>query len=57
MGFIRVRAAKGPAHEFDVAEETYAASPDVYEVIDKKPVRESRPATYITAPVAVKKGK
>ncbi len=58
MGFIRVRAAVGPAHEFDISEEAYAADKDVYDVIDPKPVRDSRPATYVsTAPVVVKKEK
>lgn len=56
MGFIRVRQVGGPDHEFDVPEEAVDAEPDVYEVIDPKPVSVSRPATYfVTAsPVEVK---
>lgn len=44
MGFIRVRAASGPQHEFDVAEAEHAAFPDLYEVVDPVPVNEARPA-------------
>lgn len=43
MGFIRVRQADGPAHEFDISEEAYARKPDAFEVIDKTPVAKSRP--------------
>ena len=58
MGFIRVRAASGPAHEFDVSEDAYQAEPDLYEVLDSKPVDVSRPAVYVSAaPVVVKKEK
>lgn len=48
MGFIRVRAAEGPLHEFDVAEAELAAFPDIYEVLDPQPVDEARPALCIT---------
>lgn len=51
MGFIRVRAAQGPLHEFDVSESVVAADPNTYVVIDSKPVAESRPATYVFEPV------
>lgn len=47
MGFIRVRAASGPLHEFDVSEAALAADPDAFKVLDKKPVEVSRPAKYI----------
>jgi hypothetical protein len=47
MGFIRVRAAEGPRHEFDVAEAELAAFPDIYEVLDPEPVDEARAASYI----------
>lgn len=47
MGFIRVRAATGPRHEFDIPEVTYAAKPAAYKVIDPDPVDTSR------APVVV----
>lgn len=58
MGFLRVRAARGPLHEFDVSEEAYAADPDVYELLDPEPVAVSRPAFYVSAAsVVVKKGK
>lgn len=52
MAFIRVRAAEGPLHEFDVAEAELAAFPDIYEVLDPEPVDEARPARYVaeTAP-------
>lgn len=53
MGFIRVRAAAGPRHEFDVAEAEVAATPTIYKVIDADPVSEARPPTY----VAVKRGR
>lgn len=46
MGFIRVRQAKGPAHEFDIAEEAYARKPDAFDVIDKTPVAIPRSVKY-----------
>ncbi|MDR6868451.1 hypothetical protein J2Y69_003067 [Microbacterium resistens] len=46
MGFIRVRAATGPRHEFDVPEVTYAADPGAYKVIDPEPVETARAATF-----------
>lgn len=49
MGFIRVRAAEGPRHEFDVAEAEYAATPDVYDLLDPVPVVEARSPRYVTA--------
>lgn len=30
MGFIRVRSAKGPKHEYEVSEAAFKARPDVY---------------------------
>ncbi len=48
MGFIRVRAAKGPRHEFDIPEVTYSARPDAYKVIDPEPVDKARAATFVT---------
>lgn len=50
MAFIRVRAAEGALHEFDVAEAELRAYPDIYEVVDPTPVDEARPARYVTVP-------
>lgn len=50
MGFIRVRAVDGPLHEFDVSEAEYAATPDVYEVLDPEPVADARYPRYVTEP-------
>lgn len=49
MGFIRVRHAKGPAHEFDISEDAYARNKQAYKVISNTPVAVSRPAKYVTA--------
>lgn len=57
MGFIRVRAVNGPLHEFDVSEEAVKADPDIYEVLDKKPVAVSRPAKYVLPKADAKGGK
>jgi hypothetical protein len=45
-GFIRVRSAEGPKHEYDVSPELVAAFPDDYVVIDDEVVDQPRPATY-----------
>jgi hypothetical protein len=45
-GFIRVRSADGPKHEYDVSPELVAAFPDDYVVIDDEVVEQARPATY-----------
>lgn len=58
MGFIRVRHATGPAHEFDISEAAYDRNKGAYKVIDPKPVAVSRPATYKAAkPVEKAAGK
>lgn len=57
MGFVRVRSANGPAHEFDVSEEAVAADPDVFVVLDKKPVAVPRPVKYVAAVKPAAKGK
>lgn len=54
MGFIRVRQAEGPAHEFDVSEAAYKRNQSVYEVVDSKPVAVSRPAKHVKARRPVK---
>lgn len=51
MGFIRVRQAEGPAHEFDIPEAAYARDKGAYVVVDKRPVASPRPAKYKTTPV------
>lgn len=52
MGFIRVRQADGPAHEFDIAEAAYARQRDAYTVVDDQPADFPRPAKYKATPVA-----
>lgn len=47
MGFIRVRSASGPHHEFDTSEAAYALRPGAYVVIDATPVAEPRPTVYV----------
>lgn len=49
MAFIRVRGAKpgDPLHEFDVTVAEQKKYPDLYEVIDPKPVATSRPASFV----------
>lgn len=49
MGFIRVRQASGPAHEFDISEAAYRSNPGAYKVLDKTPVAKSRPVKYVQA--------
>lgn len=46
MGFIRVRSAQGPAHEYDISEAAYARNKAAYKVIDRTPVATARLATY-----------
>lgn len=48
MPFIRVRAVSGPRHEFDVSQKELDRYPELYKVIDPKPVDESRPVRYVT---------
>lgn len=50
MPFIRVRSAKksDPQHEFDVSADELAANADLYDVVDKHPVDESRPPRYLS---------
>lgn len=54
-GFIRVRHAKGPAHEFDISEAAWARNKRAYKVIDSTPVAVSRPATYVAVSSVEKK--
>lgn len=49
MGFIRVRASKGAAHEFDISEAAYARDKRAYKVLDREPVHSPRPVKYIDA--------
>lgn len=49
MGFIRVRQADGPAHEFDISEAAYARNKRAYSVVDKTPSAVSRPVKYVQA--------
>lgn len=56
MGFIRVRASKGPRHEFDAPEAVVAASPSAYVVLDRDPVTEARPARYVTRTAPEERG-
>lgn len=57
MGFIRVRQATGPAHEFDVPAAAYARKKHAYVVVDFEPVATPRPVKYVAAlpPKAVPK--
>lgn len=47
--FVRVRGRKpgDPLHEFDVSEAEARAHPDLYIVVDKKPVAAARPASFV----------
>lgn len=47
MGFIRVRQASGPAHEFDISEAAYKRNKGAYKVIDPKPVAAPRPVKHV----------
>lgn len=49
MGFIRVRQAKGPAHEFDISEAAYARNKAAYAVVNKTPVASPRPVKIVAA--------
>lgn len=49
MGFIRVRSAGGPLHEFDVSEAAYKRNKRAYVVVDKTPVGVSRQAKIVAA--------
>jgi hypothetical protein len=46
-GFIRVRAVKGPKHEFHAPAEEVAVNPSLYQIIDKTPVDAPEPPKYI----------
>jgi hypothetical protein len=50
MPFVRVKSARktDPQHEFDVAVPELQKHPELYVVVDDKPVPESRPATFAT---------
>ncbi|UOQ60385.1 hypothetical protein MUN76_15355 [Leucobacter rhizosphaerae] len=54
MGFIRVRSAGGPLHEFDISEAAYKRNKQAYVVVDKTPVGTSRQAKIVTAKPVVK---
>ncbi len=54
MGFIRVRQAEGPAHEFDISEAAYKRNKSAYEVLDPKPAAISRPAKHVKTRRSVK---
>lgn len=47
--FVRVKSAvkSDPQHEFDVSEVELRAHPKKYAVVDKNPVVDVRPATYV----------
>ena len=53
MPFVRVRGKSpgDPLHEFDVPVVEVRAHPDVYEVLDGKPVAVSRPASFVPGTV------
>ncbi|WP_460801478.1 hypothetical protein [Microbacterium sp. GXF6406] len=48
MSFIRVRSAKGAAHEFDAPQIEVEQRPELYVVIDPTPVRNARATRYVT---------
>lgn len=52
--FIRVRSSRPGAalHEFDVPIVTYERHPDLYKIVNKKPVAKQRPASHISGVVA-----
>lgn len=56
MPFVRVRSAGpgDPPHEFDVPAREVEKHPDLYKVIDPKPVATSRPASFVPGRVPVK---
>jgi len=49
MPFVRVRGASvgDPLHEFDVSTAEAAANPNMYTVLDPKPVATARPASFV----------
>lgn len=55
MPFVRVRGKKpgDPLHEFDVSVVEARSNPDLYDVLDEKPVATARPASFV--PGLVKK--
>lgn len=48
--FVRVRAADGPKHEFYAASGEVEANPDLYEVLDPKPVTTPGEVAYVVEP-------
>lgn len=55
--FVRVRGKTpgDPLHEFDVPLAEAEKHPEIYEVIDPKPVAETRPASFVSGVVPAKK--
>jgi len=49
MPFVRVRGASvgDPLHEFDVSVAEAEANPNMYMVMDSKPVAKARPALFV----------
>lgn len=54
MGFIRVRHAAGPTHEFDISEATYKRNKSAYKVVSKQPVSSPRPVKIVQAKPAMR---
>ena len=54
--FVRVKSARegDPQHEFDVSVVELEANPDLYKVVDKRPVRDARPQRIVKVKPAVK---
>lgn len=48
MGFIRVRSAVGPKHEFDISEAAYKRNKRAYKVVDRELVVKPRAVNYMT---------
>lgn len=59
MPFVRVRGKKpgDPLHEFDVPVAEARAHPDLYVVVDEKPVATSRPASFVEGVVKVSRSR
>lgn len=47
--FVRVRAKKGPAHEYDAPLLDVRRRPEAFVVLDKTPVTSPRPIKYVVA--------
>lgn len=54
MGFIRVRSAKGPKHEYEVSEAAFRARPDVYIEVGKVSAKDATPVAVDSAKSAGK---